>query len=194
VPRARLPGWLIAITFVCIAVFVAGLVVFLRRDPGAASPPTGRDDVHAATGGPATPGGATPSSKPADPVTASGMILVRKPDGAPWFYVDPQPVSADRFHQLFGRHDQLGGPDDPVVMVSYNEARSYARTLGCRLLTSDEWDSAIATPGVRIAGDLLEWVESPADPKQVRQRGKTESRPDTPQKDITFRMAMQVVQ
>src|SRR5262249_43838424 len=31
-PRAGLPGWLVALTFVCIAVFVAGLVVYLRRD------------------------------------------------------------------------------------------------------------------------------------------------------------------
>ena len=129
-----------------------------------------------------------------DPVPTSGMLLVRKPDGTPWFYVDPQPVSASQFRQLFAKHDQPGAASDPVVMVSYNEARSYAQTLGCRLLTSDEWDSAITTPGVRVAGDLLEWVESPADPKQVRQRGKTLARPDAPQKDITFRMAMRVAQ
>jgi formylglycine-generating enzyme required for sulfatase activity len=122
------------------------------------------------------------------------MILVRKPDGAPWFYVGPQPVSASEFRQLFAKHDQAGAETDPVVMVSYNEARSYAQTLGYRLLTSDEWDSAITTPGVRAAGDLLEWVESPADAKQVRQRGKTLARPDTPQKDITFRIAMRVTQ
>src|SRR5262249_22338888 len=30
-PRAGLPGWLVALTFVCIALFVAGVVVYLRR-------------------------------------------------------------------------------------------------------------------------------------------------------------------
>jgi len=188
-PRAGLPGWLIALTFVCIALFVAGLVVFLRRDTGARAPTGANDAVHTAPGAPGAPVG-----KAADPVPTSGMILVRKPDGTPWFYVDPQPVSASQFRQLFAKHEQAGAASDPVVMVSYNEARSYAQTLGCRLLTSDEWDSAITTPGVRVAGDLLEWVESPADSKQVRQRGKTLARPDTPQKDITFRMAMRVAQ
>ncbi|HET9622434.1 MAG TPA: bifunctional serine/threonine-protein kinase/formylglycine-generating enzyme family protein [Kofleriaceae bacterium] len=185
-PRAGVPGWLIAVSFVCLVVFVAGLVVYLRRAPAAAAP----GDVHAQAA-PAMPGSA---GQAADPTPTSGMVLVRRPDGTPWFYVDPQPVTASQFHQLFARHDQPGAAGDPVVNVSYNEARSYAQTLGCRLLTSDEWDSAITTPGVRVAGDLLEWVESPADPKQVRQRGKTESRPDAPQKDITFRMAMRVAQ
>jgi serine/threonine-protein kinase len=175
-PRAGLPSWLIALSFACIAVFVAGLIVYLRRAPAAAPPPA------------PAPMGAT------DTAPGAGMILVHKPDGAPWFYVEPQPVSASQFRQLFAKHDQPGGEADPVVMVSYNEARSYAQTLGYRLLTSDEWDSAITTPGVRATGDLLEWVESPDDPKQVRQRGKTEARPDTPQKDITFRIAMRVVQ
>ena len=180
-PRAGLPSWLIAVSFVCIAVFVAGLVVYLRRAPAAVPAPA---PTAAPTGG--------PSHSDASP--GADMILVRKPDGSAWFYVDPQPVTASQFRQLFTKHDQAGGEADPVVMVSYNEARSYAQTLGFRLLTSDEWDSAITTPGVRVAGDLLEWVESPADTKQVRQRGKTETRPDTPQKDITFRIAMLVMQ
>jgi serine/threonine-protein kinase len=34
-PRAGLPGWLVALTFVCIALFVAGLIVYLRRDSDA---------------------------------------------------------------------------------------------------------------------------------------------------------------
>jgi formylglycine-generating enzyme required for sulfatase activity len=45
-------------------------------------------------------------------------------------------------------------------MVSYNDARAYARTRGGKLLTPDEWDAALSTPGVQPAGDLLEWVES----------------------------------
>jgi formylglycine-generating enzyme required for sulfatase activity len=77
-------------------------------------------------------------------------------------------------------------------MISYNEARSYAETVGARLLTSDEWDSAMATPGVTTAGELREWVESPDEKKTVRGRGSAEVRPDAPQKDVTFRIAMRV--
>jgi hypothetical protein len=120
------------------------------------------------------------------------MVLVRKPDGAPWFYVDAQPITARAFRQLFGKHEQAGSDNGAVVMVSYNEARSYAQTRGGRLLTSDEWDSAAMTPGFQVSGDLLEWVESPDDQKLVRQRGKSATRLDTAQKDITFRMAKQL--
>jgi hypothetical protein len=167
-PRAGLPGWLVAFTFVCIALFVAGVVVYLRRD-----------------GAPVT--GSAPEPQP-----PSGMILVHKPDGAPWFFVDAQPVTAAAFHQLFGSHEQAGSAEDPVVMVSYNDARVYAKTRGGQLLTSDQWDSAAMTPGFR-AGDLLEWVASPDDKNRVvRQRGKSAVRPDKEQKDVTFRMAKEL--
>jgi serine/threonine-protein kinase len=160
-PRAGLPGWLVALTFVCIALFVAGIVVYLRRDDGAV------------TGDPA----------------AAGMVLVRKADGTA-FLVDPRPVSAAAFHKVFAAHQQPGAPDDPVVQVSYTDARAYASTRGGRLLTSAEWDAALAAPGVLPAGELFEWVDSPTDDnKQVRQRGKSLPRPDQPQPDVTFRMA-----
>jgi serine/threonine-protein kinase len=169
-PRASLPGWLVALTFVCIALFVAGLVVYLRRSD-AATPP--------------------PSAAPRDAaVGEADMLLVKKPDGSPWFYVDPRPVSLGAFRQVFRKHDQAGEPDDAVVAVSYNEARSFAQTRGGRLLTSAEWDSAQATPGFRVSGELLEWVESPDDQHRIaRGVGKTQTRPDTGQKDVTFRMA-----
>jgi len=77
-------------------------------------------------------------------------------------------------------------------MVSYTEARSFARTRGGRLLTSEEWNSASTTPGFRVSGDLLEWVESPDDGKIARQHGKSIVRPDKPQMDVTFRMAKQL--
>jgi len=48
---------------VCIALFVAGLVVYLRRDPD-----------------PPVTGSAT-----------SDTVLVRKRDGTPWFLVDARP-------------------------------------------------------------------------------------------------------
>ena len=78
-------------------------------------------------------------------------------------------------------------------MVSYNDARAYANTTGGKLLTADEWDAALSTPGVQPAGDLLEWVESPevGDEKTrvARQRGQSLPRPDQGQPDVTFRMA-----
>ena len=183
-PRAGLPGWLVALTVVCVAVFVAGLVVFLRRG-GEAGDPRSR----AAASAPPVPGAAGTAAEPAPP---AGMVLVRKSGGAPWFYVDARPVTAAAFRQLFTHHDQggRGGGEDPVVMVSYNEARSYAETRGGRLLSSDEWNQAQATPGVTIAGKLFEWVESSDEPgKLARQPGKSQVRPDTPQNDVTFRTA-----
>ncbi|TMQ24359.1 MAG: hypothetical protein E6J90_08355 [Deltaproteobacteria bacterium] len=116
-PRAGLPGWLVALTFVCIALFVAGLVVYLRRG---------------------------------DADSGSGdMVLVRKRDGTPWFYVEPRPVSAVEFRRMFADHSQPAGADGAVVMVSYNDARAYANTHGYRLLTSEQWDSAVSRPTTR---------------------------------------------
>jgi serine/threonine-protein kinase len=179
-PRAGLPGWLVGLTFVCIALFVAGLVVFLRRDagrnPGSAPP-------HDA--------GARAAGDAAIRAPTSDMVLVRKPDGAPAFLVDARPISVAAFRQVFARHDQAGsGDDDPVVLVSYTEARSYAQTRGGRLLTTEEWTAAAGTPGVQTSSELFEWVET-ADEKTkiVRQGSKSVPRPDGPQNDITFRMA-----
>lgn len=165
-PKAGLPGWLVALTFVCIALFVAGLVVYLRRGDADASP------------------------SGANPPAQADMVLVKKKDGAPWFLVDARPVSLGAFRQVFRKHEQPGDPDDAVVMASYNEARSFAETRGGRLLTSDEWDAAQATPGFKVSGNLLEWVDSPDDKgRKVRKVGASETRPDAAQKDVTFRMA-----
>ncbi|HEY0192342.1 MAG TPA: SUMF1/EgtB/PvdO family nonheme iron enzyme, partial [Kofleriaceae bacterium] len=190
VPRAGLPGWLIGLTFVCIALFVAGLVVYLRRDAGATSPTPA--PAPAPTPAPGSGSGSGRDSWGGVAPPAGVMIAVRKADGSPWFYVDPKPVTAARFRELFGGHKQDGAAGAPVVMISYNEARSYAETVGGRLLTSDEWDSAMTTPGVAPADGLREWVESPGDKKAVRARGVVEIRPDAAQNDVTFRIAMRL--
>jgi eukaryotic-like serine/threonine-protein kinase len=163
-PRAGLPGWLVALTFVCIAVFVAGIVVYLRRE------------------------GDPPPPAPTESASAT-MVLVRKPDGSAWFLVDPRPVTAAAFRQLFTAHQQPGAVEDAVIQVSYTDARAYAKTRGGYLLTGDQWDAAVTAPGVQTAAALFEWVESPDENKQVRQRGKSQTRPDQPQPDVTFRMA-----
>jgi serine/threonine-protein kinase len=184
-PRAGLPGWLVALTFVCIALFVAGLVVYLRRDSSAIGNP-GPSPARDAGATAALPDAAGAVTEP-----PGDMVLVRKPDGTPWFYVDARPITVAAFRQVFAKHEQAGATDgDPVVLVSYNEARSYANTRGGRLLTSAEWDSALATPGFQVTGNLFEWVESPSEKdKVVRQPGKSVVRADKPQNDITFRMA-----
>jgi len=59
-----------------------------------------------------------------------------------------------------------------------------------RLLTSEEWEVAAVTPSFIVAPGLFEWVDSPDETKRtVRQHGKTQVRPDTKHKDVTFRMA-----
>jgi eukaryotic-like serine/threonine-protein kinase len=183
-PRAGLPGWLVALTFVCIALFVTGLVVYLRSGNGAASSAAPVRGPERAT----TPAGSTTA-----PAAPGDTVVVRRSDGTPWFVVDARPVSDAAFRRVFAEHRQPVAPGGAVVMVSYNDARAYARTRGGKLLTPEEWDAALSTPGVQPAGDLLEWVESSESSdektKLVRQNGKSLPRPDQGQPDVTFRMA-----
>jgi hypothetical protein len=178
-PRA-FPGWLVALTFVCIALFVAGLVVYLRRAEAPAAretPPPRRTRAAGSATGPAT--------------APSGMLVVRRKDGTQ-FFADAKPVTLAAFKSFFTAHEQTGNPEDAVVLVSYNQARSYATTKKNRLLTSEEWDAASGTPGF-VAVDKFEWVESLDDKqKTVRLPGKTETRLDAKHKDVTFRMARNI--
>jgi Sulfatase-modifying factor enzyme 1 len=169
-PTSRaVPMWLIVLTALCLALFVAGLVVYLQRDASVPAP----DKTGAA------------------PATPAGMLLVTRPDGSPWLYVDARPVSADAFRSVFADH--AGSGDEPVVMISYDQARSYASTRDRRLLRGDEWDAASGLPAFVVADGLAEWVESPEGKREVRRKGKAEVRPDGPQKDVTVRMAKDIV-
>jgi hypothetical protein len=168
-PASRgLPAWLVVLTLACVALFVAGLVVYLQRPDGGAA-----------------------ADKPG-PATPTGMFMIRHSDGSPWLLVDQKPVSAAAYRQVFADHQQPGGPDDPVVWVSYDQARSFARTRGGRLLRDNEWEAAAAEPGFVASDALVEWVESPEGKRTVRGRGKTAVRPDKEQKDVTFRMARDI--
>jgi len=194
-PVRAFPGWLIAVTFACIALFVAGLVVYLRRpEPGSATSGSGSGSSQ----GSATPSDAAIAAKDSAGSAGSagdatrGMLVVRKSDGSPLFYADPKPVTVAAYRQLFSNHQQGGGAaDDPVVMVSYTEARSYAATRGGRLLTNDEFDAVSVAQGFSAApSGLHEWVDSPDEKKKtVRQVGKAQFRPDAKHKDVTFRVA-----
>jgi formylglycine-generating enzyme required for sulfatase activity len=115
------------------------------------------------------------------------MLLVVKPDGSPWLFVDAQPVSAGAYKAVFADHD--GSGDAPVTMVSYDQARSFAGTHERRLLRGDEWDAAATLPQFVVADGLYEWVESPEGKREVRGKGQKQIRSDAPQKDVTFRMA-----
>jgi len=183
-PRA-FPGWLVFVTLVAIAVFVAGLVVYLRKGDGS----------------PATGGGTTPPPAPADATAVAvadaapsaipaGMLLVQPKDGSPPFYANARAITVGEYRQVFAKHEQAGKPDDPVVGVSYTEAKSYALTKGARLLTSVEWDAALVTPGFVAAPNFYEWVDSADEKKRtVRTHGKASTRPDQKQPDVTFRTA-----
>jgi formylglycine-generating enzyme required for sulfatase activity len=117
------------------------------------------------------------------------MTLVAHPDGSPWFFVDEKPVSSSAYREVFQQHTQPGAPEAPVVLVNYDEARSYARTRGGRLLRPDEWARAAAMPWFASGDGQFEWVESPAGSRQVRSKTGLEPRPDEGQKDVTFRVA-----
>jgi len=168
--RAGMPTWLIVFSALCVALFVAGLVVYLQRDT--------------------TPPAAQTGSAAPVPVPPAGMLLVTKPDGTPWLFVDQKPVSSAAFRAVFADH--AGSGDEPVTMLSYDQARSYAGTRGGRLLRADEWDAAAALPSFVTADGLSEWVESPEGKREVKKKGGGGPRPDGPQKDVTFRMAKDI--
>jgi serine/threonine protein kinase len=171
--RGGFPAWVIVLTLACVGLFVAGLVVYMTHGEEAAAGPGS---------------GSSTSANP--PSVPPGMILVTKPDGHAWFYVDEKPVSASAFRQMFQEHPETG--DGAVDTVSYDQARSYAQTRGGRLLRGDEWDRAAATAGFVIAEGMFEWVESPEGQREVRQRGKRVTRPDKGQQDVTFRVAKDI--
>ena len=189
-PRA-FPGWLVLFTLAAIATFVAGLVVYLRKGDATAGgaqgsgSSAGTGSAVATVDAGAGSGSATGSATPAIP---DGMLLVKKPDGTT-FFADTAPVSLADYKAVFATHEQKGKPTDPVVDLSYTEAKGYALTRGRRLLTPEEWDAASVTPGFVVAGKgILEWVDSPDEKKRMaKQHGKTETRPDAKQKDVTFR-------
>ncbi len=189
VTRSGLPAWLVVVTLLCTAFFIAGLVVYLQRDGGGASPSTEPTPGSGSSGSAAN---VTPApDAPAPPKVPPGMIQVKLSDGTQIF-VDAQPVSVERFKKVFADHKQAGKPDDAVVNVKYDEAQAFARTSNGRLLRAAEWTAASTTPGFISVDKMWEWVESPAASRTVVQHGKSATRPDKEQKDVTFRMAMDI--
>jgi serine/threonine-protein kinase len=184
--RGGFPAWVIVLTLACVGVFVAGLVVYLTKGDDAAGGPVG---AAGSGSGSSTSTGTTTNANQVPP----GMVLVTKPDGKAWFYVDEKPVTADAYQKVFSAHQQGGMGDDPVVEIGYDDARAYAQTArGGRLLRPDEWDRAATTPSFTVSDGVFEWVESPEGKREARQHGKSKTVPDKGGKDVTFRVAKDI--
>jgi len=190
VARGGLPGWLLVVSLLSLGLFIAGLIVYLQRDtsPATAAPGPDKGSGSAGSSSVITP---TPDAAAAEgPKAPAGMIVVKRADGTQ-FFIDEKPVSAATYRTVFADHKQPGGPDDPVINIRYDEARSFAKTKGNRLVRADEWETASTAAGFTVSpAGQLEWVEPGVDKKNVRQHGKSEIRDDKKEyKDVTFRMA-----
>ncbi|HUS27877.1 MAG TPA: protein kinase [Kofleriaceae bacterium] len=187
VAKAGLPAWLIVFSVASVALFVAGLVVYLQRGSDASAEPS---KGSAAGSGSAI--GTGSGSAQITPIAPAGMILVKKPDGAPWFFVDAKPVTVSSFKAFFADHKQTtGGPDDSVTDIKYSEAQAYLSGKQGRLLTAEEYEAAAKSPGFVPTKDVGELLRSDDPSKRLVRTpgGKIETRADTSQKDVTFRMA-----
>ena len=193
-PAARSSGWLIAVTVLSALVFAAGLglLLFGPRAEGAETP-VARPAV------PPPPPDAAPPPKPKpDPVAPAGMLLVRKPDGAPWMFIGAAPVSLGDYSTARPTEKKPGRNKrenrKPVLQVSYDQARSYALSAGGRLPTPEEYAAAAALEGFTAPPKLLEWVDDGArgaqTPRSVRGAPDVADklRP-TPHANVTFRLA-----
>ena len=192
-PSRGLPLWAWLLTALCVGIFLAGVVLYATRKPvGPATPPPA--SLPEPPGTPAPPAAVIPAPAKPAPITApAGMLLVRKPDGTPWFFAAERTVTVTQLRQAFphlGKRAKGASTDDSnVVDVPYTAARSYATANHARLLTEAEWDAATSTPGFVTAVGQFEWVESATKLKNARKPGGSEQRADRGFPDVTFRLA-----
>ncbi|MBK9037276.1 MAG: protein kinase [Myxococcales bacterium] len=184
-----LPKWVWAATALAVIVFAGGLVHFLGRGAAAPTEPGGGTGAAEIDAGVAEATDAPPP--PPLPTAPEGMVLVTRPDGTPWLFVDARPVTAAEWAKGFPK---LKAPKAkaltlPVVNAPYNFAKAYAQTVGKRLLTDEEWQAAVITPGVIASPSQYEWI-APAVGKQapVRAPGKQAMKPLAGGADITVRL------
>jgi eukaryotic-like serine/threonine-protein kinase len=131
---------------------------------------------------------------PAQPRPPPGMLLVVKPDGAPWFFVDAGAVSRGDYKALFPQHTMAGGPpDEPVTGIAFHYARAFAQSKGKRLLTAEEWRAATQTEGFRPTDGLWEWVTDASDKRDqhaaIHPSEGLATRGGANAGDVTFRLA-----
>ena len=105
----------------------------------------------------------------------AGMLLVKRPDGSAWFYVDAQPVTPRDVSRgvrraRAGRHPRRRRSSTSRT----RRRRSYALTQGGRLLTDDEWDGRRGHAGVRRRRPACSSGSSrpTRSSKTIRQHGK----------------------
>ncbi|RMH45271.1 MAG: hypothetical protein D6689_00305 [Deltaproteobacteria bacterium] len=183
--RPRVSRALVAITVASAAVFATGLGLLLfgpmpeprlsaPRSADAAPPP--------------------PDAEPSAPPVPDWAMGVARPDGTPWFYIGRRPVTAGEFAAALGRPaPPAAAADRPVTDVSYADAVAYARAVGGRLPTAEEWENAARVPGIRFGGRTMwEWVYT-ADPRRRaavrRPPARRATRPPRGHRDVTFRVA-----
>ncbi|MBP8810474.1 MAG: serine/threonine protein kinase [Kofleriaceae bacterium] len=190
VGAAPMPRWVWVATALAVAVFLAGVVRYLTREPAAAAPGAGAGPV--AT--PSDAGVAPPIDAPAPPplpTPPAGMVLVVRGDGTPWLFVDARPITAGDYAKAFPKlkPPKAAAADQAVTGAPYNFAKAYAQTVGKRLLTDAEWQAAVTTPGVITSPSMFEWI-APAVGKQapVRALGKAATRTLSGHKDVTIRL------
>ncbi len=188
--------WLWVLTAISSLVFLvgAGLTIVDRvraAEPSALASP--RPD-----GGPvalAPPVTIPDAQAPEPPAPPEGMLLVRDAAGKPSFFVDRLPVSHRQYAELFDnfKHSR-GNADRPVTRISFEEARTYAKLRGTRLVRVDERQPALDTLGFVPAGmSTWEWVDDGAASSKLRpvrrvNDGKARRKPGG-DKNTTFRLA-----
>lgn len=57
----------------------------------------------------------------------------------------------------------IGKENDPVVLVSFNDATAYCRWAGRRLPTVDEWTATCEGGKLKKRGDIWEWTSTDVD-------------------------------
>ncbi len=192
-----LPRWLIAVSALSLAVFLIGVVIyFTRARETLIAPAAGSGLLDAGVGAGSGTAAAIPIDAapppPAAPTPPAGMVLVRKA-GKPWLFVDARPVTAADYAATFPKTKKPSAAvaRQPVRSVPYAFARAYADIHHKRLLTGEEWEAAIQTGGVIAQPDLFEWVAPAVGASApVRAPGKAGTRPLTAQKDVSFRLGL----
>jgi tRNA A-37 threonylcarbamoyl transferase component Bud32 len=185
--RGGPPGWSLALTGLSAAFLVGAAIFYFTRAAPAAGPGTTPADAAPVATAPAD---AAPAARPSVP-TPAGMLLVTKPDGTPWFFVDAVPVTHADYGAFYRKHKvPKNAGTKPVTGVEYTFARAYAQTMHKRMLRFDEYDAAARTPGFVVAPGLMEWVDAAKDPQDMtRSPTAVETTAKTGLSAVTFRFA-----
>jgi hypothetical protein len=201
--QPRLPRWLSITTVLAVLTFLVGLGLtllgprmlgFMPLTRGSAAP--GPAPIAAATAAPAAPAEARARAAQDAPTPPEGMLLVTRPDGAPWFFVDARAVSRGDYAALFPQHvmAQDQPPAEPVTGISFDQALAFAQRKGKRLLSAAEWRAATRVQGFEPAAALWEWVTDAAGRREqhttIHRRQGVATRGGANASDVTFRLGM----